>query len=382
MRRQKGAEKPKHQGIPMSTAEHIATPIDARELRQVLSTFVTGVTVVTTIDKEGRRHGVTANSFNSVSLDPPLVLWSQALRAFSHPAFRDAEHFAVNILAQDQISISERFARAGADKFAGVEVREGLGDAPLIQGCTAYLQCSRHASHLAGDHMIFIGRVESIERSGRRPLAFGSGRYLIAEAHDFGRISQEEATANRSRLQAVRLATHSAIELASRLDETIGVAVWGTHGPTILHWEPSSRPVSLNLRVGAVLPVASSATGRALAAWLPKEVSAPLVTAEALASGSSVDAALASFDAAIDSVRRMGEAKMDSVSNFQDRTEVAVASASVPVFDREGQVLLALTVLGEGGRINLSSQSPILSSLKATAADLSQRMQGIPAAKP
>ncbi len=360
----------------MHAARQPAAAMDPRQLRQVLSTFVTGVTVITAIDREGRRHGVTANSFNSVSLEPPLVLWSQALRAFSHPAFRDAEHFAVNILAHDQIAISDQFARGSADKFAGVALREGLHGMPLIEGCAAYLQCSRHAAHEAGDHMVFIGRIESMERSGRRPLAFGGGRYLIAEAHDFGRLSHEESQAHRSRLQAVRLATHTAIELALRLDETLGVAVWGTHGPTILHWEPSSRPVSRGLRVGAVLPVAGSATGQALGAWLPHEATAPFVRAEALARGDSPDTAMATFEALAASVRQAGVAKMDAVSSFTDRAGVAVVSASVPVFDGQGQLLLALTALGENGRMDLSPASPLLGALRAAATELTQRMQG------
>lgn len=351
-------------------------PMDLRQLRQVLSTFVTGVTVVTTVDHDGRRHGVTANSFNSVSLDPPLVLWSQALHAFSHPAFRDAAHFAVNILAHDQIAISDQFARGGADKFAGVTLREGLHGMPLIEGCAAYLQCSLHAAHEAGDHMIFIGRVESMERSGRRPLAFGGGRYLIAEAHDFGRLSQQEATAHRSRLQAIRLATHTAIELALRLDETLGVAVWGTHGPTVLHWEPSSRPVSMGLRVGAVLPVATSATGQVLGAWQPPEATAPFIGAEALARGDSPESAMAAFGSLAACVRQAGMARVDAVSSFQDRSGVPVVSASFPVFDGEGQVLLALTALGESGRMDLSPASPLLEALRAATAELTQRIQG------
>src|ERR1700754_197138 len=94
---------------------------DSRDLRRVLGTFVTGVTVVTTIDDEGRFHGVTANSFSSVSLDPPLVLWSQAVKTQSHPVFFKTERFAVNILAEDQIELSNRFAKSSQEKFAGPE---------------------------------------------------------------------------------------------------------------------------------------------------------------------------------------------------------------------------------------------------------------------
>ena len=94
---------------------------DSRDLRRVLGTFVTGVTVVTTTDDEGRFHGVTANSFSSVSLDPPLVLWSQAVKTQSHPVFFKAQRFAVNILAEDQIELSNRFAKSSQEKFAGLE---------------------------------------------------------------------------------------------------------------------------------------------------------------------------------------------------------------------------------------------------------------------
>jgi flavin reductase (DIM6/NTAB) family NADH-FMN oxidoreductase RutF len=93
--------------------------IDGKELRRVLGAFVTGVTVVTTTDAEGRRWGLTANSFSSVSLDPPLVLWSQSIRAPSHAAFAAAGRFAVNILAEDQIELSNRFARRGSTSSTG-----------------------------------------------------------------------------------------------------------------------------------------------------------------------------------------------------------------------------------------------------------------------
>src|ERR1700733_1048962 len=104
---------------------------DSQDLRRVLGTFVTGVTVVTTTDDEGRFHGVTANSFSSVSLDPPLVLWSQAVKSLSHPVFFKAERFAVNILAEDQIGLSNRFAKSSAEKFSGIEIDIGSGGVTL-----------------------------------------------------------------------------------------------------------------------------------------------------------------------------------------------------------------------------------------------------------
>jgi flavin reductase (DIM6/NTAB) family NADH-FMN oxidoreductase RutF/DNA-binding IclR family transcriptional regulator len=354
--------------VPAPAAATITMPIDPAELRQVLSTFVTGVTVITTRDAGGLPQGVTANSFNSVSLDPPLVLWSQSLKARSFAAFQAAERFAVNILAEDQIAISTRFAKAGEDKFGPTATREGLGGVPLIEGCAAHLECRRVAAHLAGDHMIFIGQVERIARVERRPLAFGGGRYLSAQPHDFGRLTSGEAHANRVRLQAVRLATHAAVELSTQLDETIGVAVWGTHGPTVVHWELARSPVSMNLRVGAVLPVLGSATGLTFAAWLPEADSAPLMEVDALA-----DEALASR---LQTVRDIGMARMATASSFVDTPAVHVHAVSVPVFDASGRMLLALTALAQSHRLDIGLDAPVPRALKACAADLTRRIAG------
>ena len=157
---------------------------DSRDLRRVLGTFVTGVTVVTTTDDEGGFHGVTANSFSSVSLDPPLVLWSQAVKSHSHPAFFKAERFAVNILAEDQIELSKRFAKSSPEKFAGIDVDIGSGGVPLLRGCSARLQCRVVSRVPGGDHTIYVGEVHAIDRAERKPLVFGNGQYLLADPHD------------------------------------------------------------------------------------------------------------------------------------------------------------------------------------------------------
>jgi flavin reductase (DIM6/NTAB) family NADH-FMN oxidoreductase RutF/DNA-binding IclR family transcriptional regulator len=339
--------------------------IDPAELRQVLSTFITGVTVITTLDANGQPHGLTANSFNSVSLDPPLVLWSQGLKARSHPIFREAERFAVNILADDQIPVSSRFAKAGEDKFGPTPVRNGLGGVPLIEGCSAWLECRRVAAHAAGDHMIFIGEVQRIERSGRRPLAFGGGRYLIPQAHDFARLSADEANLNRSRLQAVRLATHAAVELAARLDVTIGVAVWGTHGPTVVHWELSHQPVSVNLRPGAVLPMFGSATGRVFAAWLPADETA-----------ARIDGDRPDVTPDLSAIRNAGLASLATVSRFQGGDPIEVQAISVPVLDPSGGIILALTALAEHHRLDPAADAPVAKALRACAAELGHRVAG------
>jgi flavin reductase (DIM6/NTAB) family NADH-FMN oxidoreductase RutF len=154
---------------------------DTLQLRRVLGRFFTGVTVVTTVDDTGSARGVTANSFSSVSLDPPLVLWNQALASPSHPVFNKAERFAINILAEDQILMSKRFSRSGPDKFHGVAVTTGLGGVPLIDGCCAVLECRKIATHAGGDHAVFIGQVERMSSNDQRPLVFGDGKYM--EAH-------------------------------------------------------------------------------------------------------------------------------------------------------------------------------------------------------
>ncbi len=173
---------------PAAMAQALGAPepeIDPRYLRKVLGSFVTGVTVITTIDKNGKAYGLTVNSFSSVSLDPPLILWSQSLTAPSYPVFRDAWRFAVNILAHDQIDISRRFAGSSDDKFTGLAMRAGIGGLPLIEGCAAYLECTAEDRFPGGDHAVFLGRVEKIEHSTRSSLIFGGGKYMTAQPHEF-----------------------------------------------------------------------------------------------------------------------------------------------------------------------------------------------------
>ncbi|MFM0212688.1 flavin reductase family protein [Paraburkholderia sediminicola] len=158
-----------------------------RQLRDVLGSFVTGVTVVTTRDAEGGMHGLTANSFSSVSLDPPLVLWSQATSAGSHSAFRDVERFTINILAEHQYDLANHFAARSPDKFSGIDYDLGVGALPLLRDCSAWLECKVVSRYPGGDHVIFVGSVESIRLGTRRPLAFGGGQYLVAAPHDLGR---------------------------------------------------------------------------------------------------------------------------------------------------------------------------------------------------
>ena len=152
----------------------------ARRFRSALGAFATGVTIVTTRDGQGEDIGLTANSFNSVSLDPPMVLWSLAKNARSLPAFLAASHFAVHVLAADQEELSLRFARRGSEKFAGLDLERGPSRVPLLRGCSARFQCRTAFRHEGGDHVIFVGAVEAFDHSDHPPLVFHGGRYALA----------------------------------------------------------------------------------------------------------------------------------------------------------------------------------------------------------
>lgn len=151
---------------------------DLRTFRSTLSLFVTGVTIITCTDQTGAPVGITANSFNSVSLDPPLILWSVGKQARSLPAFDEASSFAVHILRDDQADLSQRFAKSGTDKFVGLPVETGLGGVPLLSDCAARLECALHAKHPAGDHVLFIAEVNRLTSDpNAMPLVYHGGRY-------------------------------------------------------------------------------------------------------------------------------------------------------------------------------------------------------------
>lgn len=157
--------------------------MDTKQFRNALGSFATGVTIITTCDDTGEAIGITANSFNSLSLDPPLVLWSIGVKAFSYPAFAKAKHFIVHVLAADQQALSDRFSRPSTEKFNGVTYAHGLGGVPLFPGCAAVFECSTERCVEGGDHVIMIGRVERFTvNETALPLMFYRGRYVIPEA--------------------------------------------------------------------------------------------------------------------------------------------------------------------------------------------------------
>lgn len=160
-----------------SRAETPATEY-GRDLRRTLGSFATGVTVVTARTPDGEPVGLTVSSFNTVSLDPPLILWSLSLNSPNLEVFRRASHYAVNVLAADQQWLSDRFAARRNDRFADLPQQAGLGGAPLLEGCCAWFECANDTQHPGGDHLIFIGRVERFATGeAQSPLIFHRGAY-------------------------------------------------------------------------------------------------------------------------------------------------------------------------------------------------------------
>ena len=153
--------------------------VDSRELRNACGQFATGVMVVTGRIDDGSPVGVTVNSFSSVSLDPPLVLFCLDKQALSFDAFSMGKNFALNVLSEDQRALSDQFAQQGGDKYTGVSITESAHGIPLLNGCLATIECAMHAVHEGGDHQIIVGEVERVTTgdSTGRPLLFFRGKY-------------------------------------------------------------------------------------------------------------------------------------------------------------------------------------------------------------
>lgn len=163
----------------MARTQRAAPPsFSADDFRAALARFATGVTIVTARTAEGEPIGLTANSFNSVSIDPPLVLWSLSRQAGSMPAFARGSHYAINILSADQKALAERFASKDVERFEGVAHRAGASGVPLIDGAAAVFECFNRSRYEEGDHVIFVGEVERCaHQPGASPLLFHGGRF-------------------------------------------------------------------------------------------------------------------------------------------------------------------------------------------------------------
>ena len=152
--------------------------LDGRELRNALGRFATGVCVITTVDKSGNALGITANSFSSVSLDPPLVLWNLQNGSDIFEAFACPDRFAINVLASEQLDLSNQYARKGDHLLSPAHFRPGRNGAPILRNALVSFECALHATHDGGDHVIIVGRVLDVSaRPDGDPLLFFSGAY-------------------------------------------------------------------------------------------------------------------------------------------------------------------------------------------------------------
>ena len=157
-----------------------SSSVDTAHFRQALSQFATGVTIITTRLDNGSFLGLTASSFNSVSLTPPLILWSLNQRANSMPVFSGNSHYVINVLAADQEHIANQFARPGEDRFKGVEFTLSPTGLPVLTGVAAWFECHNRSRYPEGDHVIFVGDVENCDVCPKEPLVFHGGRFLSA----------------------------------------------------------------------------------------------------------------------------------------------------------------------------------------------------------
>ena len=162
------------------TANELASgssALDPRDFRNALGTFATGVTIVTAMADDGKPYGLTCNSFASVSINPPLVLWSLGMYSQGLPIFQNASHFAVNVLSVSQQALATKFAKSGVERFTGVDWEPGLGGAPLLAGSVACFQCRAANRYYGGDHVIFLGAVEAYVYNKQEPLLFLNGGF-------------------------------------------------------------------------------------------------------------------------------------------------------------------------------------------------------------
>lgn len=164
------------------SARAVARPpaFSDQQFRAALGMFATGVTIVTARAANGRLVGLTANSFNSVSLHPPLVLWSLSRQAGSLAVFSTGSHYAINVLAAEQLPLAQRFASKDVDRWTGVAYEEGVAGAPLLAGSVATFECFNRMRYEEGDHVIFVGEVERCQhRADASPLLFHGGKFYV-----------------------------------------------------------------------------------------------------------------------------------------------------------------------------------------------------------
>ena len=357
-------------GLTESPAQSAIDPV---ELRRCLGSFVTGVTVITVLDENGAPVGMTANSFNSVSLDPPLIVWSLRTNARAFPVYSTAKRFVVNILSEEQVDVSNRFAKSGPDRFDGVATTPGIDGVPMIDGCSAHLECRTEATYPGGDHLLFLGRVERIIGSARKPLAFGAGKYMVVHPYDSG-ASADLGSGNVATLNAVHLARPILEDLNRETDKTVGLGVWGNLGPTLIWWVEARKALDVHLRCGMVLPLLGSSTGKVFAAFSTPQLTARYLDAEIAAMQHIADAPFKTREAVEEHLAQVREQRLASIYDaiILDVNDRGVNAVSVPVFDAAGAIVLALTMMGD--RDSLTEHDPAVAKLRDAARRLSARL--------
>ena len=357
-------------GLTESPAQSAIDPV---ELRRCLGSFVTGVTVITVLDENGAPVGMTANSFNSVSLDPPLIVWSLRTNARAFPVYSTAKRFVVNILSEEQVDVSNRFAKSGPDRFDGVATTPGIDGVPLIDGCSAHLECRTEATYPGGDHLLFLGRVERIIGSARKPLAFGAGKYMVVHPYDSG-ASADLGSGNVATLNAVHLARPILEDLNRETDKTVGLGVWGNLGPTLIWWVEARKALDVHLRCGMVLPLLGSSTGKVFAAFSTPQLTARYLDAEIAAMQHIADAPFKTREAVEEHLAQVREQRLASIYDaiILDVNDRGVNAVSVPVFDAAGAIVLALTMMGDSD--SLTEHDPAVAKLRDAARRLSARL--------
>ena len=357
----------------MNTLSIQAPPaIDSAELRRCLGSFVTGVTVITVLDDAGNPIGMTANSFNSVSLDPPLIVWSLRTNARTFPVYSKAKRFVVNILSEEQVEVSNRFAKSGPDRFDGVAITPGIDGLPLIDGCSAYLECHTEATYPGGDHLLFLGRVERIVGSARKPLAFGAGKYMVVHPYDNG-ADTGEGSGNVATLNAVHLARPILEDLNRETDQTVGLGVWGNLGPTLIWWIEARKALHVRLRCGMVLPLLGSSTGKVFAAFSEPQLTARYLDAEIAAVQHLPDSPFKTREAVDEHLAVVREQRLASIYDaiILNVNDLGVNAVSVPVFDAAGLIVLALTMMGDA---SFNEHDLAVTKLRDAARRLSTRL--------
>ncbi|MET0961439.1 MAG: flavin reductase family protein [Noviherbaspirillum sp.] len=164
--------------MPPHVPSALEPEFDTAHFRKALAQFATGVTVITTRLENGTFVGLTASSFNSVSLSPPLVLWSLSTEASTLPVFTDNSHYVINVLSASQGQLAEQFARRGANRFDGVAYTLSRTGLPILEGVSAWFECHNRSRYPEGDHVIFVGEVEQCEVYAQPGLIFQGGRLL------------------------------------------------------------------------------------------------------------------------------------------------------------------------------------------------------------